>query len=199
LRRLATVLTTLALFSAPARAQVIAEPAPPPFPDPRKFARGFFVTGELGAMVYLGRATQYAGAGVHFGVRLGYDLTRWLALQAHVAGSSNDANLPPPTVGQSFQTFLYAGELRAQVQIRRVAISFEGGAGITQLSNNVLDQVMISAGGNLISLAVVGGAGLDYHTLNRHFSVGLNADYIWMQAFNSTSALTATAYLRYTQ
>jgi len=197
-RRLAIVLTTLAALSFPARAQVIAEPAPPPFPDPKKFARGFFVSGELGALVYLGRATKYAGAGVHFGVRLGYDLTRWLALQAHVAGSSNDANLPAPTVGQSFQTFLYAGELRAQLQLRRFALSLEGGAGITQLSNNVLDQVDISAGGNLVSLAIVGGAGLDYHTLNRHFSLGLAADYIWMQGFHSTHALTATAYLRYT-
>ena len=198
MRRLAIVLTTLAVLHAPARAQVIAEPAPPPFPDPKKFARGFFASGELGALVYLGRATKYAGAGVHFGVRLGYDLTRWLALQAHVAGSSNDATLPAPTVGQSFQTFLYAGELRAQLQIRRIALSLEGGAGITQLSNNVLDQVQISSGGNLISLAIVAGAGLDYHTLNRHFSLGLVADYIWMQSFNSTHALTATAYLRYT-
>src|SRR5262249_10871818 len=153
-RRTALVLTTLAallLMISPVRAQVIAEPAPPPFPNPKKFARGFFASGELGALVYLGRATQYAGAGVHFGVRLGYDLTRWLAIQAHVAGSSNDANLPPPTVGQAFQTFLYAGEVRAQLQIRRIALSVEGGAGISQLSNNVLDQVQISSGGNLIS------------------------------------------------
>jgi hypothetical protein len=198
-RRLAIVLTTLAaLSSAPARAQVIAEPAPPPFPNPKKFARGFFASGELGALVYLGNATKYAGAGINFGVRLGYDLTRWLALQAHVAGASNDATLPAPTVGQSVQTFLYAGELRAQLQIRRVALSLEGGAGITQLSNNVLDQVGISQGGNLISLAIIGGAGVDYHTLNRHFSVGVIADYIWMQGFNSTHAMTATAYLRYT-
>jgi hypothetical protein len=196
-RRALAVAVLCLFFGAPARAQVIAEPAPPPFPDPRKFARGFFAQGELGALVFLGRATRYAGAGPSFGVRLGWDLTRWLALQAHVSGAANDATLPPPTVGQSVQTFLYTGEARASVQIRRFALFFEGGAGVGQLSNNVLDQVGISTG-SLFSLAVVAGAGLDYHTLNRHFSLGLDADYVWLQGFNSTSALTATAYLRYT-
>lgn len=197
LARVAAVgLLTLAV--TPARAQVIAEPAPPPFPDPKKFAKGFFAQGELGALVFLGRAFKYAGAGPQFGVRLGWDLTRWLAVQAHVAGSSNDANLPPPTVGQSFQTFTYVAEVRLKVQIRRIALYAEGGAGLGQLSNNVLDQVKLSSGGNLLSLAIDAGGGIDYHTLNRHFSVGLGADYLWLQAFASTSALSAQAYLRYT-
>jgi hypothetical protein len=188
-------------FPAAAHAQIVAEPAPPPFPNPRKFARGFFASGELGALVYLGRATQYAGAGPTFGVRLGYDLTRWLAVQAHVSGASNDASVPPPTVGQSFQTYLYAGEVRAGVQLRRFNLFLEGGAGLTQLSNNVLDQVALSAaatGGSLFSLAIIAGAGLDYHTLNRHFSVGLDADWVFMPSFAATSALAVTAYLRYT-
>ena len=64
-----------------AEAQVIAEPAPPPWPDPRKFAKGPFASGEVGTLVYLGRAGRYADPGVGFGVRLGYDLFRWLAVQ----------------------------------------------------------------------------------------------------------------------
>jgi hypothetical protein len=177
---------------------VITEPAPPPFPDPKKFARGFFASGELGALVFLGRTGRYAQAGPTFGVRLGYDLLRWLAVQGHVSGASSDATLPAPTVGQAFQTYVYTGEARLTAQIRRFALFAEGGAGLAQLSNNVLDQVGISSGGALVSLAVIAGGGLDYHTLNRHFSFGLDVDYLWLQAFDSTSALSATAYLRYT-
>jgi hypothetical protein len=199
MKRLGLLLPLLGLlFATPARAQVLTEPAPPPFPDPRKFARGFYASGELGALVFLGRANRYAGAGPNFGVRLGYDFLRWLSVQLHVQGSSLDANLPPPAEGQSFQTFVYTGEAHLQVQIRRFALYAEGGAGLGQLSNNVLDQVAISSGGTLVSLAVIAGGGLDYHTLNRHFSIGIGADYLWLQAFHSTSALTAQAYLKYT-
>jgi hypothetical protein len=186
------------LAAAPARAQVITEPPPPPFPNPKKFAKGFYASGELGALVFLGRASRYAGAGPNFGVRLGYDITRWLAPQIHVSGASSDATLPPPTVGQSFQTFVYSGEVRLKLQIRRFALFAEGGAGIGQLSNNVLDQVRITTGGTLTSLAILAGLGLDYHTLNRHFSVGLGADWVYLEGFHNTHALTAQAYLKYT-
>jgi hypothetical protein len=202
MKRLASLVLITLAFSLPlatarsASAQVIAEAPPPPFPDPKRFARGFFASGELGAFVFLGRAAKYAPAGPTFGVRLGYDLTRWLALQAHVSGTSADANLPPPTVGQSFQLLLYAAEVRAQVQIRRVALSLEGGAGAAQITSNVLELVNVTKGA--FSLAVLGGVGLDYHTLNRHFSVGLDVDYLWLKDWRSSHGITATAYLRYT-
>jgi hypothetical protein len=186
----------LLLFSSPARAQVITEPPPPAFPNPKKFARGFFASGELGAFVFIGRAAQFAPAGPTFGVRLGYDITRWLAVQAHVSGTSADANLPPPTVGQSFQLLLYAAEAKLQVQIRRVALSLEGGAGAVQITSNILDSVGVTSGA--FSLAVIAGAGLDYHTLNRHFSLGLDVDYLWLQGWKSSHGISATAYLRYT-
>jgi hypothetical protein len=192
LRRLGLgVLIGLAL-TGPARAQVIAEPPPPPFPDPKKFAHGLFASGELGALVFLGHAGKYAGPGPIFGVRFGYDLFRWLAIEARVAGSSSDAKLPPPVVGQSVQTYLL------KLQIRRVGLFAEGGAGVAEVSSNILDLVGITEG-HRISLAVTAGAGVDYHTLNRHFSVGLGADYVWMESFAQSSAITTDVYLRYTR
>ncbi len=181
-----------------ARAQVITEPAPPPWPDPKKFAKGPFASGELGALVYLGRAGKYAAPGVAFGLRLGYDLFRWLAVQAHVLGASSDATTPPPTFGQSFQTYVYGGEVRFSLQLRRFALFAEGGAGLAQLSTNVLDHVNVTHGSRF-SFAVLGGAGLDYHTLNRHFSVGIGADYAWLAALTGGHALSADVYLRYTR
>ncbi len=182
----------------PARAQVITEPAPPPWPDPKKFAKGPFASGEVGAFAYLGRAGRYADPGVAFGVRLGYDLVRWLDVQAHVLGASSDATTPPPTTGQSFQTYLYAGEVRLKLQLHRFQLFAEGGAALAQVSTNVLEQVGVTHGSNF-SFAVVAGGGLDYHTLNRHFSVGLGADDVWMASFTGGHALSADVYLRYTR
>ncbi len=186
-----------AALGSPARAQVISEPAPPPFPDAKKFARGFFAQGDLGAAIFLGKAGRYEAPGVLFGARLGYDIFRWLAVQLHVAGVSSDANVPPPTVGQTIQTYVFDAEARFGLQIRRFQLFAEGGGGVALVSNNVLDLVGVTNGGRL-TVAVIAGGGLDYHTLNRHFSFGLGADYIWLGNFNSAHALAINAYLRYT-
>lgn len=184
-------------LAAPARAQVVTEPAPPPFPDPKKFARGFFAQGELGAFIFVGEAGRYAGPGPAFGVRMGYDILRWLAVQAHVLGSSSEATLPPPRVGQSFQTLIYAGEARFSLQLRRFQLFAQAGAGLAQMTNNALDVVGLTSP-NLTSLAVLAGLGLDFHTLNRHFSLGAGADYAWLQTFGNSNAISVTAYLKYT-
>jgi hypothetical protein len=194
----ALTMTGTMMTATRARAQVIAEPAPPPWPDPKKFAKGPFASGELGALVYLGRAGKYTAPGIAFGLRLGYDIARWLAVQAHVLGASSDANTPPPTFGQSFQTYVYGGEVRLSVQMHRFALFAEGGAALAQISSNVLDQVNVTHGSHF-TFAVIGGAGLDYHTLNRHFSVGLGADYAWLASFTGGHALSIDAYLRYTR
>jgi hypothetical protein len=196
------VTRSLALFCflslvRPVAAQVIAEQAPPRFPDSKKFSRGFFASGELGALVFLGDGGKYAGPGALFGVRLGYDLFRFLALETHFFGAASSATLPAPTIDQSFQTYLYSAEVRLSAQIRRVALFAEGGAGLVQISSNVLDAVGITEG-KKFSLGVVAGGGIDYHTLNRHFSFGLDGDYLWLANFSKTNALSVSGYLRYT-
>jgi hypothetical protein len=192
------VLIATFLVATSARAQIVTEPAPPPWPDPKKFAKGLFAAGELGALAFVGNAGKYAGPGVSFGVRIGYDLFRFLAVQAHILGASQDTNTPPPTFGQSFQTYVYAGEAKVTVQLRRFAIFAEGGAGLLQLSSNVLDQVGVTHGSRF-SLAILAGGGLDYHTLNRHFSVGVGADYLLMPSLTGGHAIIANVYLRYTR
>lgn len=191
------VVAALLLPSA-AHAQVIAEQAPPTFPDPKRFARGFYAQGELGALVYVGHAGRYAGPGPSFSLRLGYDLLRWLSIQAHVLGSSGRVTVPGPTDGQAYQTFLYGGEAHAQLQLRRVGLYVEAGAVAAHIPSNVLDDAAVT-GGRKISLAVVAGGGIDFHTLNRHFSIGLGADYLWLASFGKSSAVAAQAFLKYTR
>jgi hypothetical protein len=195
---LALIVAALAV-AVPARAQVISETAPPVrFPDPKKFARGFYATGELGAMVYLGAAAKSAGPGAAFGVRLGYDILRWLGVQAHLMGMSGEAKLVGPNEGQAYQTLVYGAEAHLQVQIRRFGLYAEAGAACAQIASNVLDQTQFTSG-NHFSLAVVAGGGLDYHTLNRHFSFGAGVDYLWLAQFDKSHALSVQAYLKYTR
>jgi hypothetical protein len=202
--RLALACLVALAGAQPARAQVIREAPPVPFPDPRRFARGFFAEGDLGAVIFVGKLGDYASPGPTLGARLGYDVARWFALQAHVAGSFASADLPSP-YGQSFQMYLYAGEARAQLQLRRVGLYVDAGAGAVQISSNVLETrnidgktVGVTSPGQRFSFAVLAGAGIDLHTLNRHFSLGLAADYLFLGQFISSHAVTVGTYLRYT-
>jgi hypothetical protein len=184
--------------AAPAGAQVIGERPAPPFPDPAKFSRGFFAEGDLGAAFFLGKMGEVAPPGPHFGLRIGYDLFRWLAAYAHVSGVTVDADVPAPYDHQSFQVFVYTAEVRAQLQLRRIGLYAAAGGGVAQLSNNLLDVAGV-AQHHRLSGTVAGGLGFDFHTLNRHYSVGLAADYLWLPQWSESHAISVAAYLRYTR
>ncbi len=187
----------LGLAAAPrqARAQVVTEQAPPKFPDPKKFSKGFFATGELGATTYFGKLGRAASPGISFGMRAGYDILRYLAIEIRVSGQSSSATTPPPVTGQTFQLFLYGGDVRVTLPIRQVSLSLEGGAALGQLSSNVLAPIGIT---RKLGLVALGGVVIDYHTLNRHFSFGLAADYLYLHQFGQAHGLQTVAYLRYT-
>jgi hypothetical protein len=108
-------------------------------------------------------------------------------------------NAPPPASDQTLQTYLYEAELRFKLQVRRFGLFAQAGAGLGQLSTNLLDLFTVT-GGRLFSAALVAGGGLDYHTLNRHFSFGLNSEYVWLAQMGpgGSHGLTINGYLRYT-
>ena len=66
-------------MAAPARAQVTKEPEAAIFPDPKKFASGFFTEGEVGTVAFMGPAGDAVDPGFAIGTRLGYDVFRFLA------------------------------------------------------------------------------------------------------------------------
>ena len=53
------------------------------FPDPAKFAHGLYTEGEVGAVVFFGPAGEDVAPGFAIGARVGYDLFRFFAVQAH--------------------------------------------------------------------------------------------------------------------
>ena len=192
LRRLLVVLCLL-LGARAVRADV---------PDPTKlratsFSRGFFAEGRIGATMFLGSAAKVTHPGPAFGVAIGYDVFRWLALYVAGQGSIHEAAPPPPPVNQHFQTYLVAGGLRLSGAAGRLGASVHGTAGVFDISNNVLDRTGITTPLGRSAFVVGGGGALDWHTWNRHFSLGLLADYVFAAGLSNTSALTTTVYLRY--
>jgi hypothetical protein len=194
----------MATIAAPAaRAQVTDEPNPVIFPDPTKFAHGLYTEGEIGSVVIFGAAGGgKVGPGFAIGTRVGYDVTRFFAVQLHGLGSTHQTSFPGhPQDDQLLQ--LYQGMVEAKVTYRfgQLSIFGEGGVGAARLSSNLLATVPYN-GGYLTrwrtGLTAGGGAGVDYHSLSRHFSGGLRGDYFWLRDISGSRDLIVTTYLRYT-
>jgi hypothetical protein len=190
------VATSFLLLAAPARAQVTSEPAAAIFPDPAKFARGLYTEGEVGAVAFFGRAGDNVSPGFAIGTRLGYDLTRWLALQLHALGSTHETKSDGPAGGQLLQTYQGTAEGKATLRFGQLSVFLEGGAGVARLSTNLLYTLGLAK--FRTGLTAGGGAGLDYHSLSRHFSVGVRGGYFWLRDLSGSQDLIATTYLRYT-
>lgn len=181
----------------PARAQITQEPVKP-LPDPARFSRGLYADAELGSVFFLGNAHRALGFGTAFGARLGYDLLRWVALQAHVLGSTHETNLRSGAgSGELLQLYQGTAELKLSVPIRQIAIAAFGGLGFGHFSTNLLATSRLRLD-RQTSLLYAGGLGLDYHTLTRHFSFGLQGTFVKVVELAVPGGVSVTAYARYT-
>jgi hypothetical protein len=188
----------LGSFAASARAQVTREPVSP-YPDPKHFARGAFGEAEAGALVFLGSGNRDLGPGAVIGVRVGYEIIRFVAIQIHGLGSTHETRFPGrPQAGQLVQLFQASAELKLQVRIRQLGIAAMGGAGYARLSTNLLGTTGLTDPDQRTSQVLLAGGGLDYHTLSRHFSFGVTGLWARYAAIAVPGAITATAYARYT-
>jgi hypothetical protein len=199
---LTTAAAAIASAAPAARAQVTDEPNPVIFPDPTKFARGLYTEGEIGSVVLFGPAGGKVGPGFALGTRVGYDVTRFFAVQLHGIGSTHQTSLPGmPQDAQLLQLYQAMIEGKLTYRFGQVSILAEGGFGVARLSSNLLATIPYQ-GGYLTrwrtGLTAGGGAGVDYHSLSRHFSVGLRGDYFWLRDISGSRDLLATTYLRYT-
>ena len=173
------------------------ESDPTVFPDPKKFSRGFFVEGGLGPAVPLGRTAKVLSTGFSLGARTGYEIRRWVALQLHAVGMVtryDDGVLRR----ELLQQYTYTDEVRFAVPIRRFLIALQGGAGIYQLSNNLLQVGGIARDNRRIGLAWDASLAFDVHSLNRHISGGVVATFIGMPALRNSGTLVLHVVLRYT-
>ena len=169
----AAILMAVAMIAAvrPAMAQVTEPPKPELFPDPSKFAYGLYTEGELGAVTVLGTAGPHLRPGWALGLAVGYDLTRWLAVEARGVGSTHTTDFPnAPQDGELLQLYQLSGAVKFSLRYRFLALSADGGAGILRTSTNVLTTAGLNE--RRTSVAFGGGLAGEYHTLSRHFSFG---------------------------
>src|SRR5262245_21080855 len=192
----AALATSWMIGGAPVVAQVTSEPSAVVFPDPTKFAYGLFTEGEFGGVGFLGPAGNEIAPGFALGARVGYDIFRFFALQAHLMGSTHPTQGDTPLAGQLLQ--VYQGLIEGKLTLRLVQMSFfvEGGFGAARMSTNILHARGLAT--YRTGFTAGGGGGIDYHFLSRHFSVGLRGGYYWLKHVDGSSDIVSTIYLRYT-
>jgi len=192
----AALATSWLAGGAPARAQVTSEPSAVVFPDPTKFAHGLYTEGEFGALWFNGRASAEISPGFAVGARVGYDIFRFFALQVHLMGSTHQSQGDTPIAGQLLQ--MYQGLIEGKLTLRLVQWSFfaEGGFGAARMSSNLLAARQLAR--YRTGFTAGGGAGLDYHFLSRHFSVGVRGGYYVLSDVSGSRDGNVTMYLRYT-
>ena len=192
----AALATSWMLGGTPAHAQVTSEPSAVVFPDPEKFAHGFFTEGEFGVLWFNGRAADQIAPGFAVGARAGYDIFRFLAVQLHLLGSTHQSQGDTAIAGQLLQT--YQGTVEGKLTLRLVQWSFfaEGGLGAARMSSNLLYAQMLAR--YRTGFTYGGGGGVDYHFLSRHFSIGLRGAFYVLSDIKSSRDAWTTMYLRYT-
>jgi len=188
--------TSWLLSGSTARAQVTSEPTAAVFPDPAKFAHGLFTEGEVGGLAFFGKAGDDLAPGFAIGARVGYDIFSFLAVQAHLLGSTHETRDGTVLSGQLFQTYQGTIEAKGTLRWSQWAIFVEGGLGAARMSSNLLYALNLAR--YRVGFTAGGGAGIDYHSLSRHFSVGVRGDFYWLRDVTGSSDLMATSYLRYT-
>jgi len=178
----AAALAVLSL-SAPAA----AEPA----------AHGLYAEGGIGAAAFIGPNAPYARVGPSFGLRLGWDLFSWLAIGAHLSGSTHQAEVPPPPDKEYFQIYNAHAEGRINLQVWRLELYADGGAGLSMISSNVLEKVGVLDPGERFTLSFAAGGGMEYHIVNRHYAFGASGQWMLLPEFDAMSTVTMRAYMRY--
>lgn len=173
------------------------EDDPTVFPDPGKFSRGFFVEGATGPLVPLGATTEVLSPGFSATVRTGYEIRRWVALQGHVSGSMSKYD-DGVLGGEILQQYVYTGEARFGIPIRRFLVAVQGGAGAMQLDSNLLQNAGIAPDNRRFFFAWDASVAFDVHSLSRHFSGGLVATFVGVPQLQNAGSLAVQLYLRYT-
>lgn len=173
------------------------EADPTVFPDPRKFSRGFFGEAGVGPLIPIGPTADVLHTGFSVAGRMGYEIRRWIALQVHATGSVSKYDDGVLT-DELLQQYFYTGELRFGIPIRRFLIALQGGAGLYQLSSNLLQVAGVADSSRRYGFAYDGSVALDFHSLAKHFSGGVVATYVGVPDLGHAGSLGIQVYLRYT-
>jgi len=165
------------------------------------YAHGIFVEGWLGARTFRGGLGKVSAPGLYANIGVGLEILPWLMVRAAVEGSIHGTNAPPPPSPTVFEVIGALVELRLQANVSsRFALWLAGEGGLVYASGDILRVYGFDQSGD-IGLAYGGTAGLDWHMVNRHHSIGLLGGvrlYPTLDApGDKTSGIHGAAYLRY--
>ena len=166
--------------------------------DARPASTGFFAEGGFGVVGFLPAAASDAAVGPSMQLRLGRDLFSWFSIGGYLAASSPQATVPPPPEGEWFQLYRVGGDARLSGRFDSLGAFVEGGLGVSMISSNVLEKVMITKPGSRFSTTLHAGGGVEYQLENRHYALGLAADAFVEAQFDAMKAIEGRLYLRYT-
>jgi len=203
LRTLRSALVALVVMPAAALAQ--GETATPledkPALEIRAIERGFFVDAHAGALLLFGPNGEQSGLspGRTAGAGFGYDLTERLSLSFFATGMHVDTPAGYRSATQLSGDFSTLA-LGSRVAFALVARPDEAG------HNRLFVQLRGGAAYGLpgpkgffekSDIIATGGVGLAYYTRLRHFSVGVDLDFVY-GLNNAGAGVTLAPHLRYT-
>jgi hypothetical protein len=214
--RLSVALGLAAVLFCPlgARAGVAAKSAAPvedrPVPKLNEVERGFFLGAEGGGLfLFSPSASQNSGLspGRIMGLSIGGDLGSYVALSLFVLGTHSDtpagfispddtANTNRAPMSGDFSTLIVGAMAKAYVLqvsddngVKRLLGYLRGGAGSAFISPK-----NFYASNDVV---ILGGAGVEYFTHLRHFSLGIDVDFV-MGLSHLGAGVMIAPNLRYT-
>lgn len=162
-------------------------------------AKGVYSEADLGATLFLGSAGKSAAPGPSLGARIGYQPASWIGLGVLLSASVHEATVPPPPEDEFFQLYHMGMDLRFRVRAGRIGLFAEGSGGVAVISTNVLDSVGLTSSTRHLSPYLLAGGGVEYHTQNPRFGLGLAGDWAMYTDFSAMQTVSIRFYLRYTR
>jgi len=164
------------------------------------YDQGLFLEAQLGGSTFIGDARKVSHAGPRFGITLGYELTRWLALVLAIDASLHQTNNRPPPAHTSYELLGGLGGARLSLPIdERFALWAEGLFGVVWSSGDVL-RALEFRDAFKVGIAYGGELGFDWHMRARHHSLGLLGGARMLPSLardDFTLAAYGSGYLRY--
>jgi hypothetical protein len=164
----------------------------------RTTASGAYAEIGLGAAGFLGAARDHGAVGPTAALRVGYDLLSFFSIGGRLELESHAATVPPPPEDQYFQLYHLGGDARVSARIGAIGLFADGGLGLSLVSTNVLAKVGVTDPDEHLTVSFAAGGGLEYQLMNRHYALGLAAQWSLYPGFDAAQAVAARTYLRYT-
>jgi hypothetical protein len=163
------------------------------------FSSGLYAEAEAGALMFLGDARRPLGTGVAVGVRLGYEIGRWLAIQGHALSATHETDFDSgPQSDQLLQVLQATGELKLSIPLGQWSVFGYGGGGSPACPPTCWGRRASPISTSASRRCSAAAAALTTTPAARHFSFGVNAAFWKLPQLYTTGAMTGTLYIRYT-